>query len=246
MNLECTLRMSCRVLSQFSCRILHVDRAIWTFVESSITWSTTEKLLSWINVFEYAMCFCIVSMIGRIIFWISSSVDRILPSSLRNSTYFCDKKLILRLWDELELGSSFSFCALGFRYSSILFNFSLISLVYSETSQSLGKNEVTLLKEFSIVKIVVNSTYFIAMCWEMCSSTLLSNFFSTFCNNFSWLERSSLNLFTTSSNCNKMCWDESTSTPIAFVMIILALSMILNSLSLSFLSCFYFAFYSRH
>ena len=143
------------------------------------------------------MCFYIVSMIGRIIFWMSIKVDLILASSLNNSAYFSDKNLILRWWDELELGSSCNIWALTFIFASILFNFSLISLVYSITSQSLPKSEVTLLKEFSkLPKIVDSSTCFIAMC----SSTLLSNFFSAFSINFSWPEVSSLNLCTTSSN----------------------------------------------
>ena len=131
----------------------------------------------------------------------SIKVDLILASSLNNSACFSDKNLIQRWWDELELGSSCSIWALTFTSSSILLNFSLISLVYSVTSQILAKIEVTLLKEFSrLTKIVDNSTYFIAMCL----STLLSNFLSAFSINFSWPEVPSLNLFTpllTESKC---------------------------------------------
>ena len=74
MNSECTWRISWRVLSQFSCKILQVERATWTSAESSITWSAMEKLLSCTNVLEYVMCFCIESMLGRIMFWISTNV----------------------------------------------------------------------------------------------------------------------------------------------------------------------------
>ena len=51
-NLECTLRIRVKVLSKFSCKILQVWSAAWNFANSSIMWSTIEKLLSWINVFE--------------------------------------------------------------------------------------------------------------------------------------------------------------------------------------------------
>ena len=51
-NSECTLRIRANVLSQFSCKSLLVESAIWTSAESSIMWSATENLLLWINVLD--------------------------------------------------------------------------------------------------------------------------------------------------------------------------------------------------
>lgn len=91
------------------------------------------------------------------------------------------------------------------------------------------------------LKIKESSTWFIAMC----SSTLLKKNFSSLSIIFSWPDVSSLNLLTTYSSCNKMCCDESTSTPIAYVIIFLAFSIIENSLSLSALNYFYLVFCSK-
>ena len=170
----------------------------------------------------------------------------ILASSLRSSAWSSARYLILVWWEELDEGSIFILDALDCISMSILFNFTLISLVNLETSHSFAKSDATLVKEFSkLLKRLDNSIYLIAICWEMCSSTLSSNFLLAFLIKFSCPDGSSLNFCTASSSCNKMCCVESTSTPIASTIILLALSIILYSLSLSDLNLFYLAFFSK-
>lgn len=85
-------------------------------------WSATEKLLSWMRVLQCAICFWSASMLGRIMFWISTNIDLILASSLRNFSCISIRNLIFLKWVELELGSSCNCWALTLRSSSILDN----------------------------------------------------------------------------------------------------------------------------
>ena len=103
---ECTFNMSAKVLSQFSYKTLHLCSAIFTSTDNSIMWSAMEKLLSWMRFFACVICFCSASMLGRIIFYISTNVDMILASSLSNFSCISVKNLIFLKWAELELGSS--------------------------------------------------------------------------------------------------------------------------------------------
>lgn len=79
----------------------------------------------------------------------------------------------------------------------------------------------------------------------MCSRNLLSNFLFSFSISFSYSAEFSLNFYIASYSCRKMCWVESTSTPIASIIIFLTFSIIKNSLSLSDLNYFFLAFFSK-
>ena len=139
---------------------LHVCSTICTSINNSIMCSSMDKLLSWMRVFAWAMLFCSASMLGRIIFCISTKVDQIISSSLSNSTCISIKNLIFLKWVELELGSSCNYCALTLRSSSILDNLSFISFVKLEISHNLPKSKVTLVHEVPREpKIVDNSPW---------------------------------------------------------------------------------------
>ena len=136
-------------MSQLSCKTLHVCSAIYTSTDNSIMWFAMEKLLSWMRVFAWAICFFSACMLGRIKFWISNKVDLILASSLSNFAYISIKYLILLKWAELELGSSCNCWALALRSSLIFDNLSFISLVKFETSHNLPKSDDILVQEVS-------------------------------------------------------------------------------------------------
>ena len=144
---ECTLSMIAKVLSRLSCRTLHMCSGIYTSTDSSIMWFSMEKFLSWMRVIECEIFFWSASMVGRIIFWISTNVDLTLSSSLRNSTCLLVKNLIFLKWVKIELGSSCNCYALALRSSSILDNFSFISLVKLGTSHSLPKSTDALVQD---------------------------------------------------------------------------------------------------
>ena len=193
-NSWCTLRIVAKVLSHKSCKIWHAERATCTSAESWIMWSATEKVWSWIKVLQFSMCFCIDPITGRSIFWISMRFSLILASSLRSSAWRVARYFIFLWCKKLEEVSAWNDDALACISLSILFNFSLISFVNPETSHSLAKSDAALLKEFSkFPKNVANSTYLIAICWAMHSSTFPSNFLLAFSINLSFPEESSLN-----------------------------------------------------
>lgn len=152
--------MIAKFLSQLSCKTLHVCSAICTSADNSIMWSVMEKLLSWMRVFACTICFCSASMLGRIIFWISTNVDLILASSLSNYASISLKNLILLKCAKLELGSRCNCWTLALRSSSILDNLSFISLVNFEISHNLQKSDDTLVQEVSREpKMVESSTW---------------------------------------------------------------------------------------
>ena len=64
----CTFRIVEKVLSHNSCKIWHGKKAIWTSTDSCIMWSATEKFWSWTNDLQCAIWFCIVPIIGKIMF----------------------------------------------------------------------------------------------------------------------------------------------------------------------------------
>lgn len=94
-NSKCTFKISAIVLSQFSYNTLYVCNAICTSPNSSIIWSTMEKLLSWMSIFACAMCLCNASMFGRIMSYIFINVALVLASSLNNSSYISVRNMIL-------------------------------------------------------------------------------------------------------------------------------------------------------